>query len=201
MEISLFDRINLLDTDSVTVDRKDLLKPIKEYLILKTQQKVIPQLNFICTHNSRRSQLSQVWANVVADFYGYNVNCFSGGTEITACNERTIASFERMGFTLLNPGGENPHYELSYHENKTPIVLFSKIYDDFPNPKNNFAAVMTCSHADKNCPFIPGSDKRIALPYEDPKAADDTPKEAEIYDERSLQIAAEMKYVFCDLLG
>ena len=173
----------------------------QEYLILKTQQKVIPQLNFICTHNSRRSQLSQVWANVFADFYGYNVNCFSGGTEITACNERTIASFERMGFTLLNPGGENPHYELSYHENKTPIVLFSKIYNDFPNHKNNFAAVMTCSHADKNCPFIPGSDKRIALPYEDPKAADDTPKEAETYDERSLQIAAEMKYVFCDLLG
>ena len=201
MEIPLFDRINKLDTDSVSVDRKDLLKPIKEYLILKTQQKVIPQLNFICTHNSRRSQLSQVWANVVADFYGYNVNCYSGGTEITACNERTIASFERMGFTLLNPGGENPHYELSYHENKTPIVLFSKIYNDFPNPKNNFAAVMTCSHADKNCPFIPGSDKRIALPYEDPKAADDTPKEAETYDERSLQIAAEMKYVFCDLLG
>ena len=33
-------------------------------------------------------------------------------------------------------------------------------------------------------------------PYDDPKAFDDTPAEAEKYDERSQQIAREMLYIF-----
>ena len=55
---------------------------------------------------------------------------------------------------------------------------------------------MTCDHADENCPFIPGCDVRLPIRYEDPKAFDDTPLEAEKYDERSLQIANEMFYAF-----
>jgi arsenate reductase len=55
---------------------------------------------------------------------------------------------------------------------------------------------MTCDHADLTCPFIPGAEARIPVRYEDPKAFDDSPKEAEKYDERSMQIANEMFYVF-----
>jgi arsenate reductase len=55
---------------------------------------------------------------------------------------------------------------------------------------------MTCDHADENCPLIPSSEKRISLQYEDPKRFDATPQEAEKYDERSLQIASEMFYIF-----
>ena len=201
MDNTIIKLINDLNTTTVSDQRKALLKPLQDYLVNKAKQKIEANLNFICTHNSRRSQLSQVWAKVISDFYGPAINSFSGGIEITACNERTIASFERMGFEVKNPGGENPHYEVSYHDNRKPIILFSKIYDDAPNPKTNFAAVMTCTHADENCPFIPGAEKRISLPFEDPKAFDDTPEEAQKYDERSLQIATEMKYVFSSVMS
>ena len=201
MDNPIIKLINQLDILKIENHRKVLLKPLQEYISQKVKQKTEINLNFICTHNSRRSQLSQMWAKVIADFYGFNINSFSGGIEITACNERTVASFERMGFKVINPGGQNPHYLVKYHKNKEALILFSKIYDDAPNPKAHFAAVMTCTHADKNCPFIPGAEKRISLPYEDPKAFDDTPDEAKMYDERSLQIATEMKYIFSGLLG
>ena len=55
---------------------------------------------------------------------------------------------------------------------------------------------MTCSHADENCPFIAGALQRIPVRYEDPKAFDNTPIQLEKYEERSFQIATEMKYVF-----
>ena len=197
---SISSLITRVDNYTISDQRKELLKPLKEYLSSKIKQKSVVNLNFICTHNSRRSQLSEVWAKIIGDFYGLNINTFSGGIEITACNERTINSLSRLGFKIKNLGGENPHYEIKYADNKTPITLFSKLYDDPANPKTGFTAVMSCSHADENCPFIPGAEKRISLPYEDPKAYDNTADEAKIYDERSIQIATEMKYVFGGLL-
>ena len=197
---SISSLISRIDNSTISDQRKELLKPLKEYLSSKIKQKSVVNLNFICTHNSRRSQLSEVWAKIIGDFYGLNINTFSGGIEITACNERTINSLSRLGFKIKNLGGENPHYEIKYADNKTPITLFSKLYDDPANPKTGFAAVMSCSHADENCPIIPGAEKRISLPYEDPKAYDNTADEAKIYDERSIQIATEMKYVFGGLL-
>ena len=197
---SISSLITRVDNSTISDQRKELLKPLKEYLSSKIKQKSVVNLNFICTHNSRRSQLSEVWAKIIGDFYGLNINTFSGGIEITACNERTINSLSRLGFKTKNLGGENPHYEIKYADNKTPITLFSKLYDDPANPKTAFAAVMSCSHADENCPFIPGAEKRISLPYEDPKAYDNTADEAKIYDERSIQIATEMEYVFGGLL-
>ncbi|MFZ9029088.1 MAG: low molecular weight phosphatase family protein, partial [Crocinitomicaceae bacterium] len=157
-----------------------------------------PQLNFICTHNSRRSQFSQLWCKVMSVYFNFPVDTFSGGTAVTACNERTIASLERFGFDIEKSEGENPRYKVlitSYVQ----LTLFSKLFDDAENPTSNFAAVMTCSDADENCPFIPGCDQRIPLRYEDPKAFDDTALEAQKYDERSAQIAREMKYVFAKL--
>tara|TARA_B100000963_G_scaffold359000_1_gene385079 strand:- start:885 stop:1490 length:606 start_codon:yes stop_codon:yes gene_type:complete len=197
---SIIDLINIIDNYSISDQRKELLKPLKEYLSPKIKQKSVVNLNFICTQNSRRSQLSQVWAKIIVDYYGLNINTFSGGIEITACNERTINSLFHLGCNINNLGGENPHYEIKYAENKTPITLFSKLYDDPPNPKTHFAAVMTCNRADENCTYIPGAEKRISLPYEDPKAHDNTADEAKIYNERSIQIATEMKYVFGGLL-
>ena len=196
MKNEIINLINRVDHTSVSDRRKDLLKPLQEYLSFKIKQKITVNLNFICTHNSRRSQLAQVWAKVIGEFYGYDINTFSGGVEITSCDKRTISSLSRSGFEVTNPSGENPHYELKFHPNKPPISLFSKVYDDPLNPKTNFGAVMTCTHADKNCPFIAGAEKRISLPYEDPKEYDDTDEEANMYDQRSIQIAREMKFVF-----
>ena len=196
MVINVIDLIDKLDDTLIVDHRKDLLKPLRDYVVLKSKQKVEANLTFICTHNSRRSQLAQVWAKIISDYYGFTVNSFSGGTEVTNCNSRTIASFERMGFKVKNPGGENPHYELTYHEKRRPITVFSKTFDDVSNPKNNFAAVMTCTNADENCPIISGAEKRISLPFEDPKIYDNSNQESEKYDERSKQIASEMKYIF-----
>jgi arsenate reductase len=75
-------------------------------------------------------------------------------------------------------------------------ICFSKTFDDPFNPDKNFAAIMTCSDADENCPFVPGTEFRLALTYKDPKEADDSPEEASRYDERVRQIGREILYVF-----
>lgn len=176
--------------------RLAVLNQLIEYIQQKidTQQPV--RLNFICTHNSRRSQLSQIWAKTAAWVNGIDVETYSGGVEVTAFNERAVASCKRLGFEIEgDTSASNPKYWVKLDEN-TQIECFSKVYDDPANPNSGFAAVMTCSDADENCPFIPGAEARIPLRYEDPKAFDDTDLEAAKYDERSLQIASELLYIF-----
>ncbi len=160
-------------------------------------------LVFICTHNSRRSQMAQLWALVAASHFAVpGVEAFSGGTEATAFNPRAVAALRRAGFAIeFFSDGKNPVYEVWYEPEMEPIQAFSKIYDESPNPRAGFAAVMTCAAADAACPVVSGADERIAIPYDDPKAADGTELEAEIYDERCRQIAREMLYVFSEIAG
>lgn len=182
--------------ESIEEDRQKALAPLIAYGRQKLDSEDTIQLNFICTHNSRRSQFAQVWAKVAAHFYGVDLECFSGGVEVTAFNKTAVNTLKEEGFEVSDSEGENPHYNLKFAEDEPAIEAFSKLYDAPANPKANFAAVMTCSHADENCPFIPGAEARIALNYEDPKKFDGTEKEAEAYRERSRQIATEMMYVF-----
>ena len=136
----------------------------------------------------------------MSKLFGFGISSFSGGVEVTACNPRTVAAMRRAGLEFsVKDENANPHYLLQLSGGESSLELFSKLYDDAVNPKTEFAAVMTCSHADENCPFIPGALARIALNYEDPKAFDDSPKEAEAYDTRCRQIATEMFYVFKNL--
>ena len=159
------------------------------------------QLLFICTHNSRRSHLCQVWAATLVRYFNLtNIEAYSGGTEVTAFNHRAVKALERAGFSVINPGGPNPKYKLSNARDKEPLICFSKTFDDKSNPQDDFLAIMTCSDADQNCPFIPGASSRIALPYIDPTDADGTPQQAEVYDERCRQIAAEMYYMLSQLI-
>ena len=177
-------------------NRKVILSKLVDYIQNKLEIGQSPRLNFICTHNSRRSQFSQIWAQTAAAFFTIDVKCFSGGVELTAFNERAVASILRCGFKIEKAGEINPKYFVYYDSKSKPIVAFSKLFDDIPSP---FAAVITCTHADDNCPFIPAAECRILVRYEDPKAFDDTTLEAEKYDERSMQIASEMFYVFRNL--
>lgn len=154
------------------------------------------KLNFICTHNSRRSHLAQVWAATAVAYFGLtDLTTFSGGTEATALNPRAVAALEGTGFQILRPSGDNPLYEVSYGADSKPMICFSKKHDHPINPKSDFVAVMTCSDADENCPFIAGASLRFPLTYLDPKEADDTPEEATRYAERSQQIGREMCYL------
>ena len=191
--------ITNLDLSSITDERKELLQPLVKYIQTKQEQKKVINLNFICTHNSRRSQFTQIWAQTAAYYYGVEINSFSGGVEVIACNERTVAALEKAGFQVTSQGEVNPRYQVSFANDEASLTLFSKLYDDAINPTSGFAAVMTCDHADANCPFIPGTEARIPLLYEDPKAFDDTALEGEKYDERNKQIATELFYVFSQL--
>ncbi len=189
--------IRSIDTDQITAQRKEVLTPLADYISTKIVDRTEIALNFICTHNSRRSHLSQVWAQTLAHYVGIkNINCYSGGTEATALFPMAAETLKNVGFEI-NQLSEtaNPVYSIKFAPNSHPIIGFSKTYDNRFNPKANFAAIMTCSSADKGCPFVSGSDGRFPITFKDPKAFDHTPQQREKYYERSLQIATELLYV------
>ncbi len=189
--------INRAQSISKTLDkeRQAVLGPLAEYI---KQNKEKGQLIFICTHNSRRSHFGQIWAHVAALEFGLlNLRTFSGGTEATAFHPNARAAIERAGIVIDTTSKDvNPLVKLSFGTSLQTIEVFSKAYDDEYNPKKNFAAVMTCSEADADCPIVSGASTRIPLHYQDPKVSDGTGHQDQTYDERCLQIASEMFYAF-----
>lgn len=192
----LEETIEQIRSIQVSPDRIDRLQPLIDYIIRKTDAHEAITLNFICTHNSRRSQFAQVWAQTFAYYFDLKITCLSSGTEVTEFNPRAIASLQRSGFQIESKGIINPIYSIRFCQTVPAIVAFSKHYDDVMNERGNFASVMTCAHADQNCPFIPGAEQRISIPYDDPKAFDETELEAAKYDETSLLIASELYHAF-----
>jgi arsenate reductase (thioredoxin) len=184
--------------DLISSDRKTLLAGMAEYIQKKADAGEAVHLVFICTHNSRRSHMSQLWAQAAAHHYGIaQVHTYSGGTEATAFNPRAVKAMQEAGFDIsVKVPGENPVYTATYAPEISATEIFSKQYDHEVNPTGGFAALMTCSHADQNCPFIPGAEARIAIPFDDPKDFDGTAKEEEAYRERCRQIAREIFYTF-----
>ncbi len=177
-------------------ERKVVLDEIRNYV--KSNEGV--KLNFICTHNSRRSHLSQIWAQTLADFFNIKIETYSGGTEATAFHPNAVGAIQRAGFGVEKEGEDNPHYLIKSGDSATGMVCFSKKFDDTPpNPSKDFAAIMTCSEADADCPLVSGASARIKLFYQDPKISDGTPEESATYDERCRQIATELYYVFSSL--
>ena len=190
-----------INLNSVTNERKEILQPLVEYIQNKVDNQKQIRINFICTHNSRRSHLSQIWAQTAAAFFQIdNVFCYSGGTEATALFPMVAKTLANSGFNVLTAmSGDNPVYAFKYASNEHPVIGFSKKYDDEFNPEGEFAAIMTCSQADGGCPFIAGAEKRIPITFDDPKEFDNTPLQEEKYQERSLQIATEMFFVFSQI--
>ena len=198
---TLNDIISSLDISTISKERKQILDILKTYIQTKKNNHQNINLNFICTHNSRRSHLSQIWAQTMANnFKIKNVFCYSGGTEATAMFTVVEETLKKQGFHIEKLSNEkNPVYAIKFSDNNNPIICFSKTFDADFNPSSNFAAIMTCSHADENCPFIAGAEQRIPVRYDDPKAFDNTPQQPEKYRERSLQIATELFYVFSQI--
>lgn len=192
------DTVDQLNIDSISSERKSVLQPLIDFIKEKKENNERILLNFICTHNSRRSHLSQIWAQVMAEYFHIqNVDSYSGGTEATAMFPKVVDTLNAQGLKIKQATKtENPIYYINLGDNIKPVIGFSKIFEDDFNPKSNFAAIMTCSSADQGCPFVFGCAKRIAVTYEDPKAFDGTELQDEKYLERSVQIATEMKYVF-----
>jgi len=177
----------------ITERRSDRLSQIVRYL-----RRDRPRLVFICTHNSRRSHMAQLWAAAAAEHFGVSgVQTFSGGTEATAFHPHAVAAMRSCGFRIEAAGeGDNPRYRVSWSDESGPIEVWSKRFTDESNPQSGFCAVMTCTEADAGCPVVPGADHRVATPYLDPKAADGSGVEAVLYEERAREIGMEMAWVF-----
>lgn len=184
--------------DNIPEGRKNDLKKISDFISGHIHEGETAKLTFICTHNSRRSHMGQVWAQTAATYFGLSqVKTFSGGTEATAFNPNAVDALRKAGFKIVSDGSdENPVYTVIFADNTPPIKAFSKKFDDKINPDKHFCAIMTCSDADENCPYIPGASLRIPITYEDPKAYDNTSRQNEAYEERCFQIATEMFYLF-----
>ena len=193
--------IKSLNPETISNERKTVLQPLTDFIQSKVSESKEIRINFICTHNSRRSHLSQVWAQTMSNYFNIkNVFCYSGGTEATALFPMVAETLQNSGFQINKISkNENPVYSIKYSDNEHPIIGFSKKLDDDFNPKSEFTAIMTCDSANEACPFVPGAEKRIPITFEDPKAFDNTPQQAEKYNERSLQIATELFYVFSQI--
>jgi arsenate reductase len=193
---------NKIDVYSISEERKTVLQPLIDFIQQKVNERQDININFICTHNSRRSHLSQVWAQVASAHFNIpNVHCYSGGTVETALFPKVAETLTEQGFNIFKiADNNNPIYAIKYSDNALPVIGFSKKYDSPFNPVSAFTAIMTCSQADDGCPFITGAEKRIPITFEDPKISDNTPEQSEVYAERSLQIATEMFYVFSKII-
>jgi arsenate reductase len=185
---------------SISADRKKLLHTIAKEISSEYLQKKEVNLNFICTHNSRRSQLGQVWSFFAAHYFHLNIHAFSGGTEVTAFHRNTVKTLQSVGFKfdLEHFSHENPKYLISFDGSTKSMVGFSKVFDDDQN-KHPFIAITTCGHADENCPFIPTASHRFHLPFVDPKHSDGSNKQEETYLATNQQIAAEVFYIFSEV--
>ena len=188
----------IIDVQTINEERQTILQPLIDFVQQKANSGANIDLNFICTHNSRRSHLAQVWAQVAGAYFCIpNVHCYSGGTEETALFPKVAETLTNQGFNVFKIAEtDNPVYAIKYSDDALPIIGFSKKYDSPFNPASAFVAIMTCSQADGGCPFIAGAEKRIPITFEDPKISDGTPEQPQVYAKRSLQIAREMFYVF-----
>ncbi len=198
MHPNLKQTIESLDTSALSNERKEIVKPLIEYISAKVENNDPIRIVFICTHNSRRSHLAQIWMQTLAHYHDISsFYSYSAGTEKTAVYPSVIDTLKNSGFLIEQLSeGKNPIYAVKFDDNESGVNAFSKELTSGFNPKSDFAAIMTCSQADEGCPFIAGAEKRIPITYEDPKAFDNTDEEEAKYNERSLQIATELQYVF-----
>jgi arsenate reductase (thioredoxin) len=187
--------------NTIPASRKNLLSELTRFIQKQASASQPVYLNFICTHNSRRSHIAQLWAHAAAHYYKIpNVACFSGGTEATAFNPRAVKAMQTVGFSIeTEKPGENPVYDARFSDDAEPVKAFSKKYDDPFNPRKDFAAIMTCSHADENCPVVLGAAARISLTYNDPKDFDGSAQEEAKYAERVHEIGREILFAFSQI--
>lgn len=198
MNYALANVISAFKAEEISDERRQVLQPLVDFIKSQRKASETVRLNFICTHNSRRSHLSQIWAQTMAYYFGIkDVYCYSGGTEATAMFPKVAETLKNQGFQILPVStGENPVYMVKYAENEAAIICFSKAYDHAFNPKAGFGAVLTCNSADANCPVVFGAKQRIPVKYDDPKDFDGTALQDAKYVERSLEIGQEMWWVF-----
>ena len=177
--------------------RKGELQQLSDVIKAAKSQFGDAKIIVICTHNSRRSHLGQIWLQVATSFYNIDgVEVYSGGTEATEFNSRMIKALSNAGFHITKKTEtSNPEYTIQFFEEKERLEsYFSKQLNDKVNPQQNFIAIMVCDSADTACPVVVGCFKRLSLPYKDPKDFDDSPEESKAYTDKVKEIGREMLY-------
>lgn len=191
-----------LDTLAAQVDRMD---PGRRAAAMKLSNAIVSRFRpgttlpviVVCTGNSRRSIMGAAFGNASATNEGLNdIRFYSGGTEPSSFNTRTVSTLRSVGFEIAETGElvtagavgiANPIYLLSWGRSKQPVASvlgvkeFSKPYSHSENPQSGFIAVVVCDRADAQCPIVAGAVERISMPFADPKSADGTPSEAITY--------------------
>jgi arsenate reductase len=185
------------------LDRQPLLAAIRAWMQAKDQAGRPMHLLFVCVHNSRRSFLGECLAKAILAYYNRSdIQTHSAGGEATACNERTVAVLQRIGFQITATGklanAGNPIYEGRVSDSHPPFTLFSKDVVHTSLPTQNVLAITVCSNDPDGatCPWVPGAELRLPLPYTDPKFADGTPNELAAYDTAAATIARELLWTF-----
>ena len=183
--------------DQISFDRKVKLIDLSEIITQELNFNKSIDLNFICTHNSRRSQLAQVFMRTAAVYFGIdNINTYSGGTEATAFNHRMVTALTNEGFEIDKlDASENPKYLLELSNVEAQNIYFSKKYDHDVNPDAGSLAIMVCDSANEACPVVHGAKEKYSLTYSDPKAYDDSPKESKMYTEKIHEIGRELLFL------
>lgn len=182
--------------------RKEKLSLLRSYIVQKKEQEKLVQLVVICTHNSRRSHIGQLWLAIGAVYYQLtNIATFSGGTEATALNERVVTAFQKLGLEMNTEetSPTNPVYSIKWQKDMLPYQAFSKKYQTAPNPSQDFGAILVCAEEDEGCPFVLGADWRLSLPYKDPKEFDGTALEAKQYEQKIKEIGRELLFVLSEI--
>lgn len=188
--------LKTLFTKRPSEDRIEALEAIAQSFAKEPTLKV----NFICTHNSRRSHFSEILFRTAALFYGLNnVQTFSGGTEGTALYPVVAESCKRFGFETVELSAHGQRAWKIYHpsletEDTTPL-LFSKVYNHESNAQEGYHAIMVCDSANEACPVVFGAKERHPLMFVDPKRSDGTDEQAKVYDETLELIASELGYI------
>lgn len=180
----------------VNTRRLEALDHVAQWIATQSSAESI-DITVICTHNSRRSHLGQVWLQAAAWQYEFdNLRTWSGGTESTALYPSAAEALRSQGVELSqNTDRENPIYRIQLQSEQPSFDVFSKRYSHPSNPQSGFAAILVCNEANEACPIVSGAVARFSLPYVDPKISDGTAEESRIYQERSKEIGGEMFYI------
>ncbi len=188
-------------TKDISAERKEQLKNLSIIINESIKELGFAKINFICTHNSRRSQLAELLLHDLGRRKGLKqLHTYSGGTEATAFNYRMVDALRKSGYDIEMIGKETSNPLYTYNNYGEDHYFFSKKYDHSYNPGKDFIAVTVCSDADENCPLIHNCRERFHLGYEDPKKADDTDLENQAYSEKVQEIKSEMSYLLSLIL-
>ena len=149
--------------------RTALLQTIAKSIIQLISEKRKINLNFICTHNSRRSQLAQVWSSYASSYFKLNkIESFSGGTEVSAFFRNTVKTLQEVGFIfqLIEFSHQNPYYSISSHQHVKPIIGFSKLVEHEINKKRyDDSELYCCSGIGGYCVIISPTNSTILASF------------------------------------